>query len=168
VLRNTMAQVALGRADERSRALRATVADLLAMDEPRRTIAAMMSGLDIRYDVGSGHPLAGWRMPDLDLSTAAGRTSVFTLLHAALPVLLHLDGAAPPGSDAGALSPWADRVRTVHAEPPGPFELPVVGSVTAPAVVVVRPDGHVAWAGDPADPGLPRALAAWFGPPAPS
>ena len=68
VLQNTMAQVALGRTDERSRALRDTVTDLLAMDEPRRRIAGMISGLDVHYDLGEGHPLLGRRMPDLDLS----------------------------------------------------------------------------------------------------
>ena len=106
VLRNTMAQVALMRVDDRIEALRDTVSELLSMDEPRRRFAAMMSGLDIHYDLGEGHPLLGRRMPDLDLTTANGPLRVFTLLHDARPVLLNLGG---PGSiDIG---PWADRVQ---------------------------------------------------------
>ena len=72
VLRNTMAQVALARTDERSQALRDTMLELLSMDEPRTRIAAMISGLDIHYDLGEGHPLLGRRMPDLDVHTADG------------------------------------------------------------------------------------------------
>src|SRR5438128_7653401 len=72
VLRNTMAQVALRRPDDRTKALRDTMAELLSMDEPRKRFAAMMSGLDIHYDLGEGHPLLGRRMPDLDLVTANG------------------------------------------------------------------------------------------------
>lgn len=161
VLHNTMAQVALGGGDDRHRALRDTVTELLAMDEPRRRIAGMLSGLDIHYDLGPGHPLLGRRIPDLDLATAAGSRRVFSLLHDARPVLLNL-------GDAGAvdIGPWADRVRTVDAACDGPWELPAIGAVPAPAAVLVRPDGHVAWAGEPADPGLPEALARWFGPPA--
>ncbi len=90
VLRNTMAQVALLRTDDRINALRETMSELLGMDEPRKRFAAMMSGLDIHYDLGEGHPLLGRRMPDLDLVTADGATRVFTLLHDARPVLLNL------------------------------------------------------------------------------
>ncbi len=160
VLQNTMAQVALSRIDERSQALRDTVLELLTMDEPRTRIAAMISGLDIHYDLGDGHPLLGRRMPDLDLQTADGPTRVFTLLHDAQPVLLNL--GEPGGFDIGS---WANRVRLVDATHDGVWELPVVGEVAAPAAVLIRPDGHVAWAGDLADPELPRALAAWFGAP---
>jgi 3-(3-hydroxy-phenyl)propionate hydroxylase len=90
VLHNTMAQVALSIPDDRHQALRDTMTELLSMDEPRRRIAAMLSGLDIHYDLGEGHPLLGRRMPDLDLHTADGPTRVFTLLHDARPVLLNL------------------------------------------------------------------------------
>jgi 3-(3-hydroxy-phenyl)propionate hydroxylase len=90
VLRNTMAQTALSRSGERIDALRDTMSELLSMDEPRKRIAAMISGLDIHYDLGEGHPLLGRRMPDLDLVTAGGPLRVFTLLHQARPVLLNL------------------------------------------------------------------------------
>ena len=106
VLRNTMAQVALRREDERTKALRETMAELLSMDEPRRRFAAMMSGLDIHYDFGEGHPLLGRRMPDLDLVTDNGPLRVFSLLHDARPVLLNL--GEPGGFD---IAPWADRVQ---------------------------------------------------------
>jgi 2-polyprenyl-6-methoxyphenol hydroxylase-like FAD-dependent oxidoreductase len=157
-LHNTMAQVALSGPDDRHQALRDTMTELLRMDEPRRRIAAMLSGLDIHYDLGEGHPLLGRRMPDLDVQTAYGPTRVFTLLHDARPVLLNLD--EPGGFD---ISPWADRVRLVDAKHAGVWELPVLGEVPAPSAVLIRPDGHVAWAGDLTDPELPRALATWFG-----
>jgi 3-(3-hydroxy-phenyl)propionate hydroxylase len=162
VLRNTMAQVALSGTDDRHQALRDTMAELLGMDEPRRRVAAMLSGLDIAYDLGEGHPLLGRRMPDLDLHTADGPTRVFSLLHDARPVLLDLGG--PGGLD---ISPRTSRVRVVDAEHDGVWELPVLGKVAAPAAVLVRPDGHVVWAGDLTDPELPRALATWFGDPGP-
>jgi 2-polyprenyl-6-methoxyphenol hydroxylase-like FAD-dependent oxidoreductase len=160
VLRNTMAAIALRRADERTQALRELVSELLGMDEPRRRFAAMMSGLDIHYDLGEGHPLLGRRMPDLDLVTADGPVRVFTLLHDARPVLLNL--ADPGGFD---ITPWADRVQLVDAEYGGTWELPVLGTVTAPTAIVIRPDGYVAWVGDPTHPGLRDALTTWFGPP---
>jgi hypothetical protein len=61
--------------------VRDTISELLGMDEPRKRFAAMMSGLDIRYDLGEGHPLLGRRMPDLDLVTANGPLRLFALLH---------------------------------------------------------------------------------------
>jgi 2-polyprenyl-6-methoxyphenol hydroxylase-like FAD-dependent oxidoreductase len=160
VLQNTMAQVALMGPDDRHRALHDIVSQLLGMDEPRRHIAAMLTGLDIQYDLGEGHPLLGRRMPDLDLDTADGPTRVFTLLHAGRPVLLNLDDTE--GFD---LSPWADRVRLVDAKHDGAWELPLLGEVDAPPAVLIRPDGHVAWTGDLTDPQLPHALGTWFGAP---
>jgi 3-(3-hydroxy-phenyl)propionate hydroxylase len=160
VLRTNMAQTPLIRSDARLDALRDHVSELLGMDEPRKRFGAMMSGLDIRYDLGEGHPLLGRRMPDLDLVTVGGPQRVFTLLHQARPVLLNL--GEPGGFD---IRPWADRVRLTDAEYPGPWELPVLGEVPAPAAVLIRPDGYVAWAGELTDPGLPDALTRWFGPP---
>jgi hypothetical protein len=158
VLQNTMAQVALVRTDERSKALRDTMLELLGLDESRKRIAAMISGLDIHYDLGEGHPLLGKRVPDLDLHTAEGPKRLFTLLHDARPVLLNL---GEPGDFD--ISPWANRVRLLDARHDGVWELPVLGEVAAPPAVLIRPDGHVAWAGDLTDPELPRALETWFG-----
>ena len=160
VLRNTMAQVALLRTDDRTSALRDAMSELLSMDEPRKRFAAMMSGLDIRYDLGEGHPLLGRRMPDLDLVTANGPRRVFTLLHDARPVLLNL--GEPGGLDIG---PRADRVQVIDATFAGNWELPVLGEVAAPAAVLIRPDGYVAWVGDGTVTGLRGALTTWFGPP---
>ena len=160
VLRDTMAQVALMRPDDRIEALRDVVAELLGMDEPRTRFAARMSGLDIQYDLGEGHPLLGRRMPDLDLVTADRPLRVFSLLHQARPVLLNL---GQPG--AFEITPWADRVQLVDAAYAGPWELPVIGAVNAPAAVLIRPDGHVAWVGDQTQLGLTDALTTWFGPP---
>ncbi len=161
VLRTSMAHVALRRPDERTEALRATIAELLMTEESRRRFAAMMFGLDIHYDLGEGHPLLGRRMPDLDLVTADGPLRVFTLLHAARPVLLNL--GEPGGFD---ITPWADRVQLIDAEYVGTWELPALGAVTAPTAVLIRPDGYVAWVGDLSDEALPAALTTWFGPPA--
>jgi 3-(3-hydroxy-phenyl)propionate hydroxylase len=158
VLRNTMAQVALMRTDDRIEALRDTVSELLSMDEPRKRFAGMMSGLDIHYDLGEGHPLLGRRMPDLDLVTADGPLRVFILLHDAHPVLLNL--GKPWDLD---ISPWAHRVMAIDATYAGDWELPVLGQVAAPAAVLIRPDGYVAWVGDGSDTGLRDALTTWFG-----
>jgi hypothetical protein len=136
------------------------MSELLAIDEPRKRIAAMMSGLDIHYDLSEGHPLLGRRMPDLDLATGNGPLRVFTLLHDARPVLLNLGG--PGGLD---ITSWADRVRSIDAEYVGPWELPALGAVPAPTAVLIRPDGYVAWVGDLTQAGLPDALTTWFGPP---
>jgi 2-polyprenyl-6-methoxyphenol hydroxylase-like FAD-dependent oxidoreductase len=160
ILRTTMAQTALLRPDERIEALRDTMSELLRMDEPRKRLAAMMSGLDIHYDLGEGHPLLGRRMPDLELVTANGPVRVFTLLHHARPVLLKLGESG--GFD---FTPWADRVQLIDATYAGTWELPVLGAVTAPTAVLIRPDGYVAWVGDRTHLGLPDALTTWFGPP---
>jgi 2-polyprenyl-6-methoxyphenol hydroxylase-like FAD-dependent oxidoreductase len=161
VLKNTMAQVALMRVDDRIVALRDTVAELLSMDEPRKRFAAIMSGLDIHYDLGDGHPLLGRRMPDLDLVTADGPLRVFTLLHEARPVLLNL---GEPG--ALDITPRADRVQLIDGRYDGAWELPAIGAVTAPTAPLVRPDGYVAWVGDQTRLGLAEALTTWFGLPA--
>jgi 3-(3-hydroxy-phenyl)propionate hydroxylase len=160
VLKITMAQIALMRGDDRTKALHERMTELLKMDEPRKRYGAMMSGLDVHYDLGSGHPLLGRRMPDLDVSTERGERRVFTLLHAARPLLLNLGDP-----DSLDIAPWADRVRWVNAGYSGAWELPALGVVTAPSAVLVRPDGYVAWVGEGSDAGLRDALTTWFGPP---
>ncbi len=160
VLRTTMAQVALLRSDDRTEALREIASELLTMDGPRRHLAAEMSGLGVHYDVGDGHPLLGRRMPDLDLDTDNGPLRVFTLLHQARPVLLNL---GQPGCIDIRL--WADRVKAIDAMYDGPWELPAIGPVAAPAAVLIRPDGYVAWVGDQTQLGLADALITWVGPP---
>jgi hypothetical protein len=161
VLRNTMAAIALRRADDRTKALRDTMSELLGMEEPRKRFAAMMSGLDIHYDLGEGHPLLGRRMPDLDLVTVNGPLRVFALLHDAVPILLNL--GEPGGLD---ITSWADRVRLIDVRCVGTWELPVLGAVTAPNAVLIRPDGYVAWVGDLTQLALAGVLTTWFGPPA--
>jgi 2-polyprenyl-6-methoxyphenol hydroxylase-like FAD-dependent oxidoreductase len=156
-IRHTMAQVALVTPDDRHQALREDVAELMSMDEPRRRFAGTLSGLDVHYNLGEGHPLLGRRMPDLDLATADGVVRVFALLHQARGVLLSF------GSALGA-SAWSDRVTTIEAGYGGEWELPVLGPVAAPDAVLVRPDGYVAWVGDGTDAGLRDALVTWFGP----
>jgi 2-polyprenyl-6-methoxyphenol hydroxylase-like FAD-dependent oxidoreductase len=157
-LQLTMALTALQRPGAQIAALRDMLAELAEMDEPRRHLAAQLAGLDVRYDLGEGHPLLGRRMPDLDLLTADGPLRVFTLLHDARPLLLDL--GEPAGLDVG---PWGDRVRLIDAEYAGPWELPALGAVPAPTAVLVRPDGHVAWVGLGTDEGLADALTTWFG-----
>ncbi len=159
VLRTTMAQVALQRTDERTEALREVVLELLGIEEARKRIAAEMSGLGIHYDLGEGHPLLGRRMPDLDLVTPDGPMRIFTLLHNARPVLLNLD--APGSFD---ITPWSDRTKLVYAKYDGAWQLPALGSVSAPTAVLIRPDGYVAWVGDGTQDGLHEAMNTWFGP----
>lgn len=156
VIEHNLAQTALLRGDDRTAALRRTMAELLATDALRLRMGAMMAGLDIAYHDDGEHPLLGRRVPDLDLVTAHGVTRVFTLLHDARGLLLDFGGEL----DA---TPWADRVRRVGARHDGAWVLPVVGAVAQPQAVLVRPDGHVAWVGDGSDDGLRAALTRWFG-----
>jgi 3-(3-hydroxy-phenyl)propionate hydroxylase len=136
------------------------MADLLNVDEPRKRFAGILSGLDIHYDLGEGHPLLGRRTPELDLVTANGLLRVFALLHGARPVLLNF---GEPG--ALDITPWADRVQLIHANYVGTWELPAFGIVTAPTAVLIRPDGYVAWVGELTQLGLADATTTWFGPP---
>ncbi len=156
----TMAQVALQRTDDRTEALRDVVTELLGMEEPRKRIAAEISGLAIHYEFGEGHPLLGRRMPDLDVTTPDGPVRLFTLLQDARPVLLNLD--APGSFD---IAPWSNRIKLVDAGYDGAWELPVLGLVSAPTAVLIRPDGYVAWVGDRTQDGLQEAMNSWFGPP---
>ena len=158
VLRNTMAQVALRRTDDRSKALDEFVGELLRMDEPRKSFAGVTSGLDIRYGLGDGHPLLGRRMPDLDLVLRDGEVRVFALMHEARPLLINF-------GDSGAIDStgWPDWIQRIDATYNDAWELPVLGTVSAPSAVLVRPDGYVAWVGDRSDAGLTEALTKWFG-----
>ncbi len=160
-LRNAMAQVALlGRLDDRKAALREVMAELLKLDGPRRQLAGMMSGLDIHYDLGAGHPLLGRRAPDLDITTAAGPIRIYALLHDARHVLLDLGLAQRPD-----LAPWAGQVRYVKTRCAGPWRLPVIGEVPAPTALLIRPDGYVAWVGVAEEAeGLAAALGHWIAP----
>jgi hypothetical protein len=119
----------------------------------------MMSGLDIRYDFGAGHPLLGRRMPDLELTVAAAPVRVFTFLHGAQPLLLNFDGVQMLD-----IAPWRNRVQVVDASYGGIWEIPALGAVSAPTAVLIRPDGHVAWVGEQTHAGLVEALTRWFGP----
>jgi len=158
VLKNTMAQTALRRSDERTKALGDIIAELVVMDEPRKRLAAEMSGLAIHYDLGDGHPLLGRRMPDLEVVTAGGPVRVFTLLHSARPVVINF---GEPGSID--VRSWAGRVQSIDAKYDGRWELPEIGAVSAPTTVLIRPDGYVAWVGDGGQSGLVEALTRWFG-----
>ncbi|HVN13120.1 MAG TPA: FAD-dependent monooxygenase [Kineosporiaceae bacterium] len=160
VLQYTMAQSVTQRADPRISALADLASDLLSVDAARTRMAGLVSGLDVRYDLGEGHPLLGRRMPDLDLVIAGAAVRTYSLLHDARAVLLNL---GKPGSVD--LGPWRDRVRLVDASYDGAWELPVVGEVTTTAAILIRPDGHVAWVGDRSRTGLEDALTMWFGEP---
>jgi 3-(3-hydroxy-phenyl)propionate hydroxylase len=160
VMRNVTTQALLQRGDARTEAVRSTFAELLSFEGPRTRLAGLLSGLDVAYDLGEGHPLLGRRMPDLDLTTARGPVRVYELLHDARPVLMNL---GEPGSTD--LTGWVERVDLVEAEHSGTWALPVIGAVTAPSAVLVRPDGHVAWVGEGTLDGLSDALTTWFGPP---
>jgi 3-(3-hydroxy-phenyl)propionate hydroxylase len=139
----TMSLNALARQDPRTEALREILDEVTAMDEPRRHLGALAAGLAVRYDLGDTHPLVGRRVPDLDIVTADGPTTIFTLLHEARPILLNL-------GEPGAIEPddLPDRLRLIDARCDSPWTLPTLGEVTAPTALLIRPDGHVAWVGD--------------------
>jgi hypothetical protein len=105
-----MALGALQRRDDRMLALVDVVSELATMDEPRKQLVGIRSGLDVHYDLGEGHPLLGRRMPDLDLVSADGPLRVFELLQGAELVLLNF--GEPDNFD---VAPWADRVQLIDA-----------------------------------------------------
>ncbi len=164
VLKNVMTQAFLQRGDARTDAIRDTFAEVLTDAGPRERLAALLTGLDVALDLGDGHPLLGRRVPDLDLVTADGPCRVYELLHEARPVLLDLGGSGAP-VDVDAVDPGEreGRVRHVRVSCEQEWVLPVLGTVTAPTGVLVRPDGHVAWVGEGTTAGLEEAVAAWFG-----
>jgi 3-(3-hydroxy-phenyl)propionate hydroxylase len=161
-LEYSKAMSALQRHDIRIAAVRDLIEQLVGMDGPRHYVAALISGLDVHYDLGEGHPLLGRRMPDLDLVSGSGVVRISSLLHTARPVLINFGQ-----SGSVTLGPWTDRVQRVDASYAGVWELPVIGAVDAPSAVLVRPDGHVAWVGDGTQAGLEDGLTIWFGSRAP-
>lgn len=150
VLGNIEAQATLLLGGAEVEPLRAVVAELLGHDEVAGHLAGMISGLDVRHPGEGGGPLTGSRVPHWELATENGPSSTAELLRTGRGVLLDFAAGLPPEAVAG----WADRVRLVRAKPPR-------GLGTAVRAVLVRPDGHVAWAGDGTT--VDDALHRWFG-----
>jgi bifunctional hydroxylase/dehydrase len=161
LLMNTRAQGMLYVGGPEMDPLRALMAELIDCDEVKRHLAAMVSGLDIRYDMADGsHPLLGCRLPPAALRCVSGRATTTELLHPARGVLLDL---ADDAALREAVARWHDRVTTVTAELDDPAA--TRGPLATSNAVLVRPDGHVAWTGRRSDE-LVAALHRWFGPPA--
>ncbi|QYN32670.1 FAD-dependent monooxygenase [Pseudonocardia sp. DSM 110487] len=156
VIMHTRAQTALLSPGPNTTALRSLLTELLDDTTATRRVADLMAGADVRYPArfeGPAHPLTGRWAEDLPLRVDGRETRVAELLRAARPVLLDLTGRAEL---IGAACGWTDRVGVVTATTPEP-----------PAdVLLVRPDGYVAWAGEHHVAGLRQALHAWFGAPA--
>ncbi|HEU5472379.1 MAG TPA: FAD-dependent monooxygenase [Actinophytocola sp.] len=166
VLHNTRAQAALARPGPQTDALREVFGSLMVFDDVNQYLRGMLTALDIRYPTDGDHPLDGRRVPDADLKTADGATRVYELLHAGRPVLLDLHGSTEV---AAAAEGWADRVDLVEARSEDDhWPVPAIGEIPAPAALLIRPDGHVAWAADAGDApdtaALRTALTTWFGP----
>jgi 3-(3-hydroxy-phenyl)propionate hydroxylase len=123
-------------------------------DEIRRQYVAMISGLDIRYKLGAGHPLLGRRIPDLDLVTDQGPLRVYTLPRDGHGAFINFN--EPSRMD---FTRWAGRVRIINAKYEGIWKLPGIETVAPPSAVLLRPDGYVAWVGDLTQPGLLEALS---------
>lgn len=165
VLHNTRAQAALARPGAQTDALRDVFTSLIVFDDVNRYLAGMITGLDIRYPVEGRHPLLGRRVPDADLKASNGATRVYELLHTARPVLLDLSGSSEL---AAAIEGWADRVDLVEARSEeDSWPVPGIDEVDAPAALLIRPDGHVAWVSaagrTPDTAALRTALTTWFG-----
>ncbi|MEU9181075.1 FAD-dependent monooxygenase [Streptomyces sp. NPDC048550] len=165
VLHNTRAQSALARPGAQTDALREVFGSLMVFDDVNRALRLMLTALDIRYPVDVDHALAGRRVPDADLKTPEGTIGVYDLLHSGRPVLLDLSGSA---AVADVAKGWADRVDLVEARSEDDqWAVPAIDQVPAPAALLIRPDGHVAWASDGGAPdtsALRTALTTWFGP----
>ncbi|MFF9011378.1 FAD-dependent monooxygenase [Streptomyces sp. NPDC014870] len=161
LLMNTRAQGLLFLSGSEMQPLRDVITELMRYREVAAHLVGMVSGLEIRYDVGgeTADPVTGLRLPDHRLVGVHGTTSAFELLHTGKGLLLdYADDAAP----REAVSGYADRLTVCTGKPDGLFEGHPLGGVGA---VLVRPDGHVAWAGR-GSAGLAEALTRWFGAPA--
>jgi 3-(3-hydroxy-phenyl)propionate hydroxylase len=150
----TMSLNTLSRQDPRTESLRDLAGEIASMPEPRHHLGALASGLSVRYDLGDTHPLLGRRVPDLDITTSEGPTTIFTLLHEARPILLNL---GKPATINPADLPA--RTRLIDARSDSPWTLPALGEVTAPTALLIRPDGHVAWVDDYDDASPVESLA---------
>lgn len=172
LLMNTQAQGYLYQSGVEVEPLRAVFAELMEYPEVGKHLAGMVSGLDIRYDVGPGtHPLLGLRVPNERLLTTEGTLSTTELLYPGRGVLL--DFTSQPGMRRIAAA-WSDRVRITGI----PRKLPPDSQLAGTSALLVRPDGYVAWAEaepdavlapdtpSPEHDALQAALHRWFGPPA--
>ncbi|WP_165984170.1 FAD-dependent monooxygenase [Streptomyces sp. YIM 98790] len=158
LLMNTQAQGLLFLSGDEVQPVREVLTELMEYHDVRLHLARMVSGLDIRYDVGGGgHPLLGCRMPHVELVCADGKTSTTELLHPGRGVLLDLAGDDGLRRSAG---PWTDRVDVVTGLPHYPGERSDLLAGTR--AVLIRPDGHVAWTTE-SEHDLPTALTTWFG-----
>ncbi|AGK76056.1 Flavin-type hydroxylase [Streptomyces microflavus DSM 40593] len=145
VLDNTRAQITLLGTGPGATALREMFAKLMDFEEVNRYVTGMITAVDVRYDLGEGHELLGLRLRDLPL----GQGRLYELMHGGRGLLLDRTGGL---SVAG----WEDRVDHVAD---------AAEEVDVPAVLL-RPDGHVAWAGEEQKE-LNGALPRWFGAPVP-
>ncbi|WP_405858337.1 FAD-dependent monooxygenase [Streptomyces sp. NBC_00090] len=160
LLMNTQAQGLLFLSGPEVQPLRDVLGELITYEEVAKHLAAMVSGLEITYDVGTGsHPLLGKRMPHLELTGSGRKTSSTELLHSARGVLLDLTDNPRLRARAGA---WSDRIDIVTATPGAG---PAAGELEGTTAVLIRPDGYVAWAAPGSHHDLPMAIERWFGKP---
>jgi 2-polyprenyl-6-methoxyphenol hydroxylase-like FAD-dependent oxidoreductase len=162
ILANTLAQRTLYLGGDEVDPLRQVFGELVRHEDVQRHLVGMVTGLDIRHDVGCDrHPLLGRRLEDRQITRDGAKQSVHTLLQSGRGVLLDL---ADDAELRAAAQGWSDRVDTVTVQDPeGDYGL---------GAVLVRPDGYVAWVGGVGDgpaagaTGMPLtdALARWFGP----
>lgn len=150
VLDNTRAQTELMSLEPGARAVRRLMTELVAFEEVNRHLTEKITAIGIRYDLGDDHDLVGRRLRDVPLE----RGRLYERMHDGRGLLLDRTGSL---SVAG----WADRVDHVVNQ--------VVGGGTEPAVpaVLLRPDGHVVWAGEDQRE-LEDRLRRWFGAAAPA
>lgn len=141
VLVNTRAQITLLGSDPGPTALRELFSRLMDFEEVNRYVTGMITAVDVRYDFGEGHDLLGRRMRDVQLK----RGRLYELMHEGRGLLLDRTGRL-------SVDGWADRVDHVVDD---------AEDLDVPAVLL-RPDGHVAWAGEDQRE-LLGGLARWFG-----